>query len=618
MKNIWIIAVAALSAAAVLMGCTGTEQPGTTTSSKVSLTAGQEFVNGQATLTVSLSAAAATDVTVTLEQSGTLPAANLTWNPVVRIAAGAKEARVDVTAKADNLEAGEYTAIFAIKAATGAELGSPAEVTVKYTVAGSDTPGPGPEPTAAEVNITAFDDAFVDNKAHLTLTLSAAKEADVKVTLEVGTEVSDGTVIPVDALTFDNPVTIAAGATSAVVEITVDPDQLASGSNWAVLSIKEADNNVTVGKRATAYIEAELELKARFREDWTAEYEGNETYQGYDYAVVTVTGTGDSWYECFILEESKVHFETAEELVVSTAQNMYDMWASYNGQYDKSEFAYTQEGGVYVYPAVTDPGNYYIFVVGLTKDLEPTYDYTIANFQIAEDEQATPEYERYIGTWDYYAPNMTDGADSLWFSVDIAKKYNNSSYTITGFGGLKLPETLALEGNFDETTGGFELRYQDFGDKWRLGDGGELYQIEFMGPVYIEYSTYKGYYLLDFSTSAVMSTYLFDDETGDVNVSAGIINVNFGGGNIVPCEVGWSGYFYTQSYDASGNAVTNQRSYLLHNAPSFPAKLKKSAAAPASAPAIRSIRHNAVEGMRMMRKAQMSPAMDTPRQRVSR
>ena len=158
-NNIFKAVFAVMAAAAVLVGCTAKQTP---SAPKATLTADASFVNGSANLTVALSEASSSEVTVTLAVSGTLPEANLTWNPVVKIAAGSKQASVPVTAKADGLEAGTYAAKFSIKAASGAEVGSPAEASVNLTVEAK------PEEVVPEVSISKYDDAFTEGKATIT------------------------------------------------------------------------------------------------------------------------------------------------------------------------------------------------------------------------------------------------------------------------------------------------------------------------------------------------------------------------------------------------------------------------------------------------------------------
>jgi len=163
--NLWKVAVAAVAAIAVLVGCTKNDTP-SSSSPKATLTAGSAFSNGSVTLTVALSAAASADVTVNLGVSGTVPEAKLTWNPTVTIAKGSKSADVKVTVNTDGIAAGDYSAKFAIVSVSGAEKGSPAEATVALKVE--------EVATTPEVNISAYDAEFADGAATLTLALSSA------------------------------------------------------------------------------------------------------------------------------------------------------------------------------------------------------------------------------------------------------------------------------------------------------------------------------------------------------------------------------------------------------------------------------------------------------------
>jgi len=380
--NIWKIAVAALAAASVLVGCAKQPEQGATAS--VSLKADAAFSNNAATLTLTLSEAAASEVSVTLGVEGDL-ASKLTWNPVAKIEKGAKTQTVAVTVNPDGLAAGTYSAKFAIKSVTGVTVGSPAEATVTLTVGESEV-----VPT---VSIDAYDEAFADNKASLTLKLSAAAKADVSVALALATEYDDYNVIPASALTYTNPVTIAAGQTSATVDFTLDDAELPAGSNWLVVDIESAEG-ATVGSQKRAMIEAVKKIEAKLREDWSVEYAGEKEYEGSTVSVMSVSaGETDSWYLFMVDPEEIAEVGTLSDYIQSMED--YEI-APYIG----TEYAYNIRTGAtdILYNRFT-VGEYTFYVFGCDEQGHLTGDYAQTSFSLEPDDVMKAAYDSWLGEW---------------------------------------------------------------------------------------------------------------------------------------------------------------------------------------------------------------------------
>lgn len=130
MKKIFYATVAAL---AIFVGC----KPSTpVVTAEVSLKADASFIDGTANVTVSLSEALTSDVTVTLglADDSQLKAANVTFAPEAVIAAGKKSAKVEVTFTEGDLAEGEYTATIEVKNAVGANVGEKSKATIAATV----------------------------------------------------------------------------------------------------------------------------------------------------------------------------------------------------------------------------------------------------------------------------------------------------------------------------------------------------------------------------------------------------------------------------------------------------------------------------------------------------
>lgn len=115
-------------------------------------------------------------------------------------------------------------------------------------------PAGGAEPT---VSISADQTFAEDNTAKLTLTLSAAADADVKVTLAKGDVESGKAALTAD---FDKNITIKAGETKVVVDVEADTFGLEAGEYQAAIKIASAEG-AKVADNAVAYINYSYEFK---------------------------------------------------------------------------------------------------------------------------------------------------------------------------------------------------------------------------------------------------------------------------------------------------------------------------------------------------------------------
>lgn len=414
--NIWKLAVAGAAVLALLAGCNKPTEPEKVTP-KVTITAGSAFVNGAATLTLTLSSAATSEVTVTLGAEGTIPAANLTYNNTVKFAAGSTSQTVPVTVKTDGLAGGSYVASFSIKSATGAEVGSPSDASVTLTVTEEATP--------SVVNITASDAEFVNNKATLTLVLDRAQKDAVSVTLAIAAEVEGYTAIPAEALTLENPVTFVAGETSKVISITADPAKLPAGESWTVISIASVSSNATIGNKKSVYIMATNAMEAKLREDWTVAYVGEEEYEGEMYSVIDVKGLGETGtYYIFIYEKGTVaaNFDTVTEYLQFMEDNAI---APYLGTSDAYQIKDGDTGWLYYQFPV---GEYEIWLAGCNAVGHLTGEYTTNTFSIEASQEQLDAYAKWIGEWDVTRQSVMD----KWV---ITEKVPGGSFYIQGIDG---------------------------------------------------------------------------------------------------------------------------------------------------------------------------------------
>ena len=206
----------------------------------VSISADASFSDAlKANVTLTLSAAASTDVKVKLAkadiQSGKkeVPA---DFSKNVTIKAGETSATVEVTADALGLESGDFQAAIKIDSAEGAKVADNATVYINLSFA-----------FKPEVNLYADGQFKSDKTATLKLVLAKATTADVTIKLETDAA-STATV------SYEQNVTIPAGETEKDVVVTVTiPDGLEAGVYPAIIKIAEA-NNATVGSASSATI----------------------------------------------------------------------------------------------------------------------------------------------------------------------------------------------------------------------------------------------------------------------------------------------------------------------------------------------------------------------------
>ena len=414
--NIWKLAVAGAAVLALLAGCNKPTEPEKVTP-KVTITAGSAFVNGAATLTLSLSSAATSEVTVTLGVEGTIPAANLTYANTVKFAAGSTSQTVPVTVKTDGLAGGSYVASFSIKSATGAEVGSPSDASIALTVSEVATP--------SVVNITASDPEFVNNKATLTLALDKAQKEAVSVTLAIAAEVEGYTAIPAEALTLENPVTFVAGETSKVISITADPAKLPAGESWTVISIASVSENATIGNKKSVYIMATNAMEAKLREDWTVAYSGEEEYEGEMYSLIEVNGLGEhGTYYIFIYEKGTVaaNFDTVTEYLQFMEDEAITPALGTANAYQIKE---GDTGWLYYQFPV---GEYEIWLAGCSATGHLTGEYTTSTFSIEATQEQLDAYAKWLGEWDVTRQTKTD----KWV---ITEKVPGGSFYIQGIDG---------------------------------------------------------------------------------------------------------------------------------------------------------------------------------------
>ncbi|MFS4494850.1 Calx-beta domain-containing protein [Maribacter sp. 2308TA10-17] len=198
--------------------------------------------------TLTMSAAASTDVEVSYALTGT--AANpadytdaTTVNGTVTIAAGSTTGTIDLTVVDDALSEGSETVIATLTAAT-----NNASVTATTTPA---TLNITDNDNSLTVSIAADADADEATASRaFTLTMSAAASTDVEVSYALtGTAANPADYT--DATTVNGTVTIAAGATTGTIDLTVVDDAAVELTETIIATLTAATNNASVTANTT-------------------------------------------------------------------------------------------------------------------------------------------------------------------------------------------------------------------------------------------------------------------------------------------------------------------------------------------------------------------------------
>lgn len=111
----------------------------------------------------------------------------------------------------------------------------------------AEQPGDKPSTTVPTLTISGAQESFVNGTAYVSLNLSAASATDVVISLS-----ASGTV-DTKLLSFTNPVTIKAGATSAAVVVTVDSQGLSPGEYTVTIKVEGAAGAKVQGSGSVSF-----------------------------------------------------------------------------------------------------------------------------------------------------------------------------------------------------------------------------------------------------------------------------------------------------------------------------------------------------------------------------
>ncbi|MBE6231098.1 MAG: hypothetical protein IJN02_00620 [Bacteroidales bacterium] len=184
-----------------------------------------------------------------------------------------------------------------------------------------------------------------------------------------------------------------------------------------------------------------------------------------------------------------------------------EYWESFLAYYTQ----YTWEDIVYVGPGLEpydlDPGNYIALALGMDTTGNPTGLYAVSEAFEVKEQEATAEYNAWLGTW-----TMT-GANNASFTLTFAKNKNNKSYAMLGYEGLN---DLPVFVDYDKATNKLSIIGQYIGQ----GDFGS----QGIGDIYFLPIDTEGYFYM----AEVLMTEISLTSEGNASASAGVLEFEDG------------------------------------------------------------------------------------------
>ncbi|MBR5906188.1 MAG: hypothetical protein IKZ51_07015 [Bacteroidales bacterium] len=383
------------------------------------------FADGTATLTVSLSSPASSNVSVSISCDGNLPNGGLTFSSPVEIPAGSTSGDCHLTLNEDKFSPGEYDAVFTIVSVKGAKV-DPSKNTCSLKLIVEEDPV-NPVVTPSVVSISNYSESFTDGKASFTLALDKAADSDVYVNFSVQTEVEGYAAIPASALTFDNPAIIPAGALSKEISVTLDESAVQKGvSNYAIIVISSvSDNAVVASSKTKTYIEATAPLAANLRSDWTVAFAGEYERDGVVYHTIEVKGVGENdGYYIFPYNAGTVDFYFNGDMT-AFIKTMEEIVAEPLGTEQAYQIKKGSTGWLYQKFPV---GEYEIWMLGCSESGHLTGDYATSTFKIEATPEVLAAYNKWLGEWNVTRQSKTD----KWV---ITEDVPGASFCIQGIDG---------------------------------------------------------------------------------------------------------------------------------------------------------------------------------------
>ncbi len=401
-KNLIKIAAVLMASAALFAGCEEIEKLGNSPSATITALSDTFDAQGEAVVQVALSSYALEDVTVVLSASGDVAAA-VTMEKAVKIPIGTKTGNVTVKIDLSQVHSDSSVKV-AITSATGATVGSPSEATIAVKASAQ-------QEDPAVLSIEADEEFAEDATATVTLKLNKAVKEDVAVELAVLSS-EDYATVDAQALSFQNPVTITAGQTSAAVKVTLNPELLPTGDNYALIGIKSVSGNANPAKTAEVLIIYTKQIVASLRQDWAISYDGYNP-EGYDEVGINVASETQTYYLSIYYDGTIAeNFKSVTEYLQWFESTQI---APYIGTEDAEAISV---GSRTVKYQRLDPESYEVFIIGCTEEGHVTGDYATATFTVEPTSDMLAAVEAFLGKWVVNHHTWTiESAGSVYFTI---------------------------------------------------------------------------------------------------------------------------------------------------------------------------------------------------------
>ena len=347
------------------------------------------FSEGTAQLRLTLTSAAATDVVVSLQATGSLDKSRLSFENPVTIPAGNKIAQVKVTVNDEGLSGGSYSATITVSSAGGATVSSSQKsVTLQLAV----------EEKVAKVSLSG-PSAFTDGKAILKLTPSIAPQENITVSLDLGTLAEGKKAIPRNILTFPSTVTMPSGSTAPTeVEVSLGEKALSPGTYYAIIEITNISRWGEVEGTGKVEVSTEGTLTPNYRSDWSIDISSKQTdwERDVDYSVVEAHFRGGKSYGYYLFEENANTFTTDYPTMLDYLEDVQGSVEHWKEEGDPITI-YTEDYSKRGYPILW--GKHLWYMVGCDEEGNVTGDYCYYSVWYTAGEAHEAYYDKWLGEW---------------------------------------------------------------------------------------------------------------------------------------------------------------------------------------------------------------------------
>lgn len=353
-----------------------------------------------------------------------------------------------------------------------------AAIAAAFVGCGNEKPGPEPGPDTPSTGYT--------QDLKFTLDLKEADTDQAKVVVEHnGTTTDTWYAFATTETNIDKAIADALAEEGIKLQnktrYTVTVKNLEPETTYTFVAVGVAADGKTYGEVGTLeFTTAAEEAGLTENPNWTLAYTGAQEFQGQTYKhTVTVTSTDQNkWF--LSSAWSKEEFDAALEeygleVILQYELNEYTQLVNYYIEYYKSQgydvtFADFPYQGTNWDAVDITPGDWYVIAIGVTDNGELSGLYAISDVITIEEEQATEEYNAWLGTWTF------TGANGMAMTATFEKNVNNESYNMYGFDAADLGYDFPVEVTWIADYNIWTIYPQQFGTlNFDDGSSGELY-----------------------------------------------------------------------------------------------------------------------------------------------